>query len=44
MDRFIREAIEIEMHPDNIEMGDSTSANPGNHCYTNSRKRDGHQI
>jgi hypothetical protein len=26
------------------EMGDSTSANPGNHCYSNSRKRDGHRI
>ena len=26
------------------EMGDSTSANPGNHCCTNSRKRDRHLV
>ena len=26
------------------EMEDSTLANPGNHCYTTSRKRDGHRI
>jgi hypothetical protein len=26
------------------EMGDSTSANPGNHCCKNSRKRDRHRI
>ena len=24
------------------EMGDSVSANPGNHCYIDSRKRDSH--
>jgi len=26
------------------EMGDTTSANPGSHCYTNSRKGDSHRV
>jgi hypothetical protein len=45
MDRLIREAIEIECILITLtERGDSTSANPGNHCYTTSRKRDDHRI